>query len=182
MQFVAANFFSGSVNWINIIFITFMVNVRHVFYGLSMLPKFKSLGRKKPYMVFSLTDETFSLLCSAKVPDGVNPNWFMLFVSLFDQSYWVIGSVIGALVGAVVPFSTKGIDFSMTALFTVNFVEQWQSTKNHLPAAAGLAVSFLCLLLFGVSNFILPSMIVIVLILTATYQRKKPESEEEANA
>ncbi len=182
MQFVAANFFLGDINWINIIFITFMVNVRHVFYGLSMLPKFQSLGRKKPYMVFSLTDETFSLLCSAKAPEGVDANWFLLFISLLDQSYWVIGSVLGAVVGTVVPFSTRGIEFSMTALFTVIFTEQWQSTNNHLPAIAGLSASFLCLLLFGVSNFILPSMLVIVLILTAAYRKRKPESEDEANA
>ncbi len=182
MQFVAANFFSCSVNWVSIIFITFMVNVRHVFYGLSMLLKFQPLGRKKPYMVFSLTDETFSLLCSAKVPVGIDASWFMLFISLLDQSYWVIGSVLGALVGAVVPFSTRGIDFSMTALFTASFVEQWQSTKNHLSAATGLVASLFCLLIFGASGFILPSLIVIVLILTATYQKRKPESEDEVNA
>ncbi len=179
MQFVAVNFFAGTTSWLTIVFITFMVNVRHVFYGLSMLGRFKGMGKKKPYMIFSLTDETFSLLCSAEAPQGVNSNWFLFFISLLDQIYWIVGSVLGGVVGALVPFNTKGIDFAMTALFVVIFVEQWQSTKNHLPALAGLAASLLCLLVFGASNFILPSMIVILLILTAAYQKPKWNGEKE---
>ncbi len=173
MQFVASNFFTGATTWLTIIFVTFMVNIRHVFYGLSMLTKFRDMGRKKPYMIFSLTDETFSLLCSADVPKGINQNWFLFFIALLDQIYWVIGSVLGGVVGSIVPFNTKGIDFAMTALFVVIFVEQWQSCKNHLPALAGLAASLLCLLVFGASNFILSSMMIIVLILTAFYRRPK---------
>jgi 4-azaleucine resistance transporter AzlC len=182
MQFVATNFFAGSINWISIIFITFMVNIRHIFYGLSMLTKFKNTGRKKPYLIFSLTDETFSLLCSADAPEGVNQGWFLFFIALLDQIYWVVGSALGGMIGSLVPFSTKGIDFAMTALFVVIFVEQWQSSEHHLPAVAGVLASVLCLLVFGVSNFILPAMILMVSILTATYQKPKEERDGDGNA
>ena len=182
MQFVATNFFAGSINWISIIFITFMVNIRHVFYGLSMLTKFRNMRGKKPYMIFSLTDETFSLLCSANAPKGVNQNWFLFFIAFLDQIYWVVGSALGGLIGSLVPFSTKGIDFAMTALFVVIFVEQWQSCEHHIPAVTGVLASVLCLLIFGTSNFILPSMIVMVLILTASYQKPRAESDGEGNA
>ncbi len=178
MQFVATNFFAGGTSWITIIFITFMVNIRHVFYGLSMLTKLKDMGRKKPYMIFSLTDETFSLLCSAAAPEGVNQNWFLFFIALLDQFYWVAGSILGGIAGSFIPFNTKGIDFAMTALFIVIFVEQWQSCKQHLPAVTGVLVSLLCLLIFGPSGFILPSMIAIVLFLTASYQKPKKEPAE----
>ncbi len=182
MQFVAVNFFAAPFNWVTVIFITLMVNIRHVFYGLSMLTKFRDMGRKKPYMIFSLTDETFSLLCSARAPDGVNKNWFLFFISLLDQIYWLVGSTLGGLVGSLVPFNTKGIDFAMTALFAVIFTEQWESNKNHMPALTGLAISLLCLLIFGASNFILPSMIGITLILMATYRLGKQERGGQEDA
>jgi 4-azaleucine resistance transporter AzlC len=170
MQFVAANFLAVPVDWLSIALVTVMVNIRHVFYGLAMLQRFRNLGRKKPYMVFSLTDETFSALCSAKAPQGVDSDWFVFFISLLDQLYWVVGSALGGLIGSLIPFNTKGIDFAMTAFFTVIFIDQWQSSKKHLPAAAGVLASVLCLLLFGASNFILPAMIAIVLILAAYYK------------
>lgn len=181
MQFVAVNFFAGPLNWAAVIIMTLMVNVRHVFYGLSMLPKFRDMGKKKPYMIFSLTDETFSLLCSANVPEGVNRNWFLFFISLLDQLYWIAGSLLGGIAGSLIPFNTKGIDFAMTALFVVIFTEQWESSKEHLPAIVGVAVSVVCLILFGASNFILPSMMGIVLVLTGSYRLKKPERSEGEN-
>lgn len=181
MQFVAVNFFAGPLNWAAVIIMTLMVNVRHVFYGLSMLPKFRDMGKKKPYMIFSLTDETFSLLCSANVPEGVNRNWFLFFISLLDQLYWIAGSLLGGIAGSLIPFNTKGIDFAMTALFVVIFTEQWESSKEHLPAIVGVAVSVACLFLFGASNFILPSMMGIVLVLTGSYRLKKPERSEGEN-
>jgi len=177
MQFVAINFFAGGISILSIILMTFMVNIRHFFYGLAMLTKFKDTGRKKPYLIFSLTDETFSLLCSAEAPQGVSKGWFLFFISLLDQIYWVAGSALGGLLGSVLPFSTKGIDFAMTALFVVIFVEQWKSSKNNIPALTGLVGSSLCLLIFGVSNFILPSMIVIVLIMTVF--RKNLEEDKQ---
>lgn len=179
MQFVAVNFFAGTTSWLTIIFVTFMVNIRHVFYGLSMLERFKKMGCKKPYMIFSLTDETFSLLCSAKAPEGVSQNWFLFFISLLDQIYWIAGSILGGLVGSVIPFNTKGIDFAMTALFVVIFVEQWQSSKKHFPALVGVASSLLCLTIFGAANFILPSMIAMLLILSATYLKLEKRGGEQ---
>lgn len=167
MQFVAVNFFVPGVSFLNVILMTFMVNVRHVFYGLSMLEKFKGMGKKKPYMIFSLTDETYSLLCAAKPPQDVEKSWFFFFISLLHQIYWIAGSVLGGLAGELITFNTEGIDFTLTALFVVIFVEQWLGAKSHLPAIAGVAASILCLLIFGPSNFILPSMIVIVCILMA---------------
>lgn len=167
MQFVAVNFFVPGVSFLNVILMTFMVNVRHVFYGLSMLEKFKDMGKKKPYMIFSLTDETYSLLCAAKPPQGVEKNWFFFFIALLHQIYWIVGSVLGGLAGELITFNTEGIDFTLTALFVVIFVEQWLGAKSHIPAIAGVAAAILCLLIFGPSNFILPSMIVIVCILMA---------------
>lgn len=181
MQFVAINFFAGGVNWATVIFITFMVNIRHIFYGLSMLEKFKDAGRKKPYLIFSLTDETFSLLCSAKAPEGESPGLFFFFIALLDQLYWVAGSVLGGVAGGLLSFNTKGIDFAMTALFLVIFTEQWESTKNHLPAVAGVLASLVCLLLFGPSNFILPAMIVIAFVLISGSKLSKRESGADEN-
>lgn len=166
MQFVAIELLSADVNFLVAVLMTLMINARHLFYGISMLDKYRNMGKKKPYMIFSLTDETFSLICSADVPDGIDKNEFYFFVSLLDHLYWIIGSVAGGLIGSVLPFNTEGIDFVMTALFVVIFVEQWKSSSDHIPAVTGICCSLLCLALFGVDNFILPSMIVILLVLT----------------
>ena len=144
---------------------TLMVNARHLFYGISMLDKYKNVGKYKPYLIFALTDETYSLVCSGKIPAEVDRNKYYFLVSLFDQVYWVIGSVIGSVVGSVLNFNTAGIDFSMTALFLVVFVEQWKSTKNHASAITGVAASVVCLLIFGAGNFVIPAMISITVIL-----------------
>lgn len=166
MQFVAINLLTGSFNLVIVVFMTLMVNARHLFYGLSMLDKFKNMEKKKPYMVFSITDETFSLLCSAKAPEGVDKNWFYFFIAFLDHLYWITGSAIGGIIGSVFSFNTKGIDFVMTALFVVIFVDQWKSSKNHIPAMIGICGSLLCLIIFGAGNFLLPSMIVILISLT----------------
>lgn len=166
MQFVAINLLTGSFNLVIVVFMTLMVNARHLFYGLSMLDKFKDMEKKKPYMVFSLTDETFSLLCSAKAPEGVDKNRFYFFIAFLDHLYWITGSAIGGIIGSVFSFNTKGIDFVMTALFVVIFVDQWKSGKNHIPAMIGICGSILCLIIFGAGNFLLPSMIVILISLT----------------
>lgn len=178
MQFVAVGLLSAGVNFWVAVLMTLMINARHLFYGLSMLDKYKGMGKKKPYMVFSLTDETFSLLCSANVPEGVDKNGFYFFVSLLDHLYWITGSVIGGMIGSVLPFNTKGIDFVMTALFVVIFIDQWKSSKDHIPAVAGVGCSLLCLIIFGADNFILTSMIAILLSLTVL--RKPIERRSEA--
>lgn len=166
-QYLAVNFFVPGVGFLQVIFMTFMVNVRHIFYGLSLLDKFNDMGKKRWYMIFSLTDETYSLLCSTKVPTGVNQKKFLFYIAILNQGYWIIGSVIGALAGALIPLNTTGIEFSMTALFVVIFIEQWYEIKNRIPAMIGVFASFVCLQIFGMGNFILPSMLIIMIILLA---------------
>lgn len=166
MQFVAIDIFSKAFNPLNALILTLTVNARHLFYGLSMLTKFKATDQKKPYLIFALTDETYSLLCSTEPPQGIDRNWFYFFIALLDQIYWVTGCTLGSVAGSLVKFNTTGIDFVMTALFVVIMVEQWESSKNHLPVLIGIGVSAICLLLFGKDLFILPSMISILVIVT----------------
>lgn len=158
MQFVAVGLLSSGFHLVQTALMTLLVNARHLFYGIAMLDKYAGTGRKKPYLVFSLTDETFSLLCSAKIPEGVDKGWFYLFTSLLDQIYWIAGSFLGGVLGSSFSFDTKGIDFAMTALFVVIFTDQWRTPGSHPPALVGLSASVLCLLLFGPQNFLLPAM------------------------
>lgn len=152
---------------------TLMVNARHLFYGISMIDKYKNAGLKKPYMIFALTDETYSLVCYTKYETEKERHLYCFFVSLFNQCYWVTGSVLGSLIGSALPFDTTGIEFSMTALFVTVFVEQWITAKNHLPAIVGLASSVVCLIVFGKDSFLIPSMIAILLVLTLMKGRVK---------
>lgn len=164
-QYLAVNFFAPGVSLFQVIFLEFMVNIRHIFYGLSLLERFRNMGKKKLYMIFSLTDETYSLFCITKLPEDVEEDKFMFAVALLDQLYWIAGSAIGAVAGSVIPFDAKGIDFAMTALFVVIFVEQWLTSDDHRPALAGLGAALLCLVIFGSENFVLPAMICIMVIL-----------------
>lgn len=171
MQFVAINLLTSGFNPIVAFFMTLVINARHLFYGLAMLNRFKGMGRKKPYMIFSLTDETFSLLCSADVPFGIDSNLFYFMIAFLDQIYWIAGSAMGGVLGSAFPINTKGIDFVMTALFVVIFLDQWKSNKEHIPAVTGICGSLVCLLIFGAEDFILPSMLIILIALAAL---KKP--------
>lgn len=166
MQYVALGLFGGGASLITVALTTLMVNARHLFYGISMLDKYKNMGAKKPYLIFALTDETYSLLCNDNpdTPDGKRGSYYLL-VSLFNQFYWVAGSVFGAAFGSLVSFNTGGIDFALTALFVTVFVEQWLNSKNHLAAITGVAASVLCLAVFGADNFLIPTMLVIALLL-----------------
>ncbi len=177
MQFVAVNFFVPGISLLSVAFMTLMVNIRHVFYGLSMLRKFEGMGKKKLYMIFSLTDETYSLLCASEPPHGVDRGLFFFCIALLDQLYWIAGSMAGGLAGELITFDTTGIDFTLTALFVVIFVEQWLSTKNHWPALIGLGAAGICLVIFGQENFILPSMIVMLCVLMA-FRKKETKGEE----
>ena len=160
-----------------------MVNARHLFYGVSMLQRYKNTGAAKSYLIFALTDETYSVVCSGDVPEGVDQNRYYLFASLFDQIYWVAGSVTGTLLGSIIPFDTTGIDFSMTALFLVVMVEQWRAGKDHTPALVGLGVSLICLVIFDSSNFLIPSMLGITAALTLLRgpMEKRAQKEEAAH-
>lgn len=176
-QYLAVNFFAPGVSLVQVVFLEFMLNIRHIFYGLSLLERFSEMGKKKLYMIFSLTDETYSLFFITKVPKGVEEGPFLFAIALLDQLYWIIGSGIGALLGSAVPFDATGIDFAMTALFLVIMVEQLFEKKNRPCLLIGLISGFLCLVIFGTENFILPTMVCIMLLLISG--RKLLDEEEE---
>ena len=180
MQYVAIDLLAGGASLISAAIMTLMVNARHLFYGISMLERYKNTGAAKPYLIFALTDETYSVVCSGDAPEGVDQSRYFFWVSLLDQIYWVAGSVTGTLLGSIIPFDTTGIDFSMTALFLVVMVEQWRAGKDHTPALVGLGVSLVCLLIFGSSNFLIPSMLGITAALTLL--RKVTEKKEADHA
>ncbi|MBR1640878.1 MAG: AzlC family ABC transporter permease [Butyrivibrio sp.] len=170
MQYVGVGLLTGGASVITTVITTIMVNGRHLFYSISMIDKYKNAGKYKPYMIFALTDETYSLLCD----DSDNDDRYRFLVSLFDHSYWVIGTLIGSLLGKVLPFSTRGIEFSMTALFIASFTEQWITSKDHVPAVIGLSCTALCLVLLGPDRFLIPAMFLITFVLTLI--RKKEEA------
>lgn len=165
MQYLAVDLLSGGAGLITAAVTTLMVNARHLFYGISMLGKYRDTGWRKPYLIFALTDETYSLNCNGAPREIGNDKDFYFFVSLLNHSYWVLGSVLGSILGRAIPFPTEGIDFALTALFVTVFVEQWLSTKNHIPALIGLGSSVLCLLIFGPGNFLIPAMVLITALL-----------------
>ena len=167
MEFVAANMLLGAFNPLQAFAMTLMVNARHLFYGLAMLDRFRGLGWKKLYLIFGMCDETFSVTCSVRAPEGVDEGWFMTFVTLLDQLYWVLGAALGGLCGALLTLNTEGLDFVMTAMFVVIFLENWLKEENHTSSLLGLALPLVCLVLFGAQSFILPSMAAILLALTA---------------
>ena len=167
MEFVAANMLLGAFNPLQAFAMTLMVNARHLFYGLAMLDRFRGLGWKKLYLIFGMCDETFSVTCSTRAPEGVDEGWFMTFVTLLDQLYWVLGAALGGLFGSLLTLNTEGLDFVMTAMFVVIFLENWLKEENHTSSLLGLGLPLVCLVLFGAQNFILPSMAAILLALTA---------------
>ena len=173
LQYVGVGLLTGGASVLTTAITSLMVNVRHLFYSISMIDKYKDAGQYKPYMIFALTDETYSLLCDGMTPSGVDTNQYRFLVSIFNHSYWVTGSIIGSLLGAVLPFSTKGIEFSMTALFVAAFTEQWLTTKDHVPALTGLICTLLCLVVFGKNNFLIPAMLLITLVLTLLRGREE---------
>ena len=176
-QYLAVNFFVPGFSFLQVIFLTFMVNVRHIFYGISLLEKFNKMGKRRWYMIFGLTDETYSLLCTTNVPEDVEEDKFLFAISIMNQSYWVLGSAIGAIAGTVLPINSEGIDFAMTALFVVIFVEQWMDKKNRIPEIIGVAVAIVALKIFGASSFVLPAMLAIVALLFVG--RKRLDKEDE---
>lgn len=176
MQYVGVDLLSGGASLLSAALMTLMVNARHLFYGISMVDKYRDTGKAKPYLIFALTDETYSLVCDPELPDGVNRKAYYFLVSFMDQCYWVFGSFLGGLLGSALPFSAEGIDFSMTALFVVIVVEQWEKSREHLPALLGFAVSMVCLLSFGPSNFLIPAMLGICIglfLLKKTIEKKE---------
>lgn len=177
MEFVTVNLLLSAFQPMYAFLLTLMVNARHLFYGISMLDKFKNTGWKKAYLIFGMCDESFTINCTVTPPDDMDKGWFMLFVTLLNQIYWVAGATAGALLGYVIQFDTTGIEFVMTALFVVMFLNQWEETKEHKSALIGLGCSGVCLLIFGSDSFIIPAMIAIILCFT--FKKKKENLEVE---
>ncbi len=165
-EFVAVNLLSGAFDPLQAFVITLMINARHLFYGISMLDKFKGTGIKKLYLIFGMCDESFSINYSVEIPENVDRGMFMFFVTLLNHFYWVSGATIGGIFGSLISFDTKGLEFVMTAMFVVIFLDQWLKEKNHTSSVLGLGLSLLCLIVFGADNFIIPSMCAIFIALT----------------
>ena len=170
MQYVAVDLLGAGAGLLSTALMTLMINARHFFYGLSMLDKYAGMGKARGYLIFALTDETYSLLCTAQS----EPRAYYLLVSLLDHCYWVTGSVLGGLLGMALPFDTTGVDFAMTALFVVIFVEQWLSAPRHAPALLGLGLAAGCLLVFGPERFLIPAMIAITTALGLLRRKWEP--------
>lgn len=177
MQYVAIDLLTGGASLITTAITTLMVNARHLFYGISMVDRYKGAGAKKPYIIFALTDETYALV-SGELPVGIeNRHAYYFMVSLMDQIYWVTGSLIGAALGSLITFSVEGIDFALTALFVTVFVEQWLSTKDHVAAIVGVFASVVCLVIFGPDRFLIPAMISIAVLLTVVRRVRKERAD-----
>ncbi len=166
-EFVAVSLLLGSFNPLQAFAMTVMLNARHLFYGISMLDKYRGLGWKKIYLIFGMCDESFSINYTAQIPEGIDRGWFMFFVTLFNHIYWVTGAALGGLFGSLIRFSTEGLDFVMTAMFVVIFLDQWKKESRHISSLLGLSVSLLCLLCFGADDFIIPAMLAMLALLTA---------------
>lgn len=167
LEFLAAQMLLSPFAPLQVLMVSLMIQARHLFYGISMLDKFKDMGWKKFYLIYGMCDETFSINCTAEIPKDCDRGWFYFFVTLLNQLYWVGGATLGGLLGNLITFDTKGLDFVMTAMFIVIFLEQWLKEKHHFSEWAGLASSAACLLIFGKDNFMIPAMICILLLLTA---------------
>ena len=174
MQYLAIDLITGGASLITAALTTLMVNARHLFYGVSMIEGYKGMGKCKPYAIFALTDETYSLVCQDdRHETREERHRYAFWVSVLDQTYWVTGSLIGAWLGQIIPFSVEGIDFALTALFVTVFLEQWLSTKDHAAAIIGVVSSVVCVVIFGPGSFLIPAMTVIILALTILRRVRK---------
>ena len=173
VQFVSVSMLSGG-SVVMAALTSFIVAARHIFFSISMIGRYRTEGKRKWYLFYSLCDETYAMLSRDETPEGVNLSAYRLLVSLFDQASWVIGSALGGLVGSAISFNSTGIDFAMTALFVTVFIQQWIDSGCHIPAVLGLTATLLCRLLFGPDLFLIPAMVIIVG--TLIVMRKKIES------
>lgn len=166
VEFAAVNMLLGAFNPLQTLALTVMINARHLFYGISMLDKYRGCGIKKLYLIFGMCDESFSINYTADIPKDVDRGWFMFFVTLLNHIYWVSGATLGGIFGSFIHFNTDGLEFVMTAMFVVIFLEQWLKEKNHAGSVLGLVLSAVCLCIFGADGFIIPAMVLILLVLT----------------
>ena len=165
-QFLAVSLLANQTGLLSSAIAIFLLNARHIFYGISLIDTYKGAGKKKPYLIFALTDETYSLVTQNQPPESMKRHTYCLLVSVLDHLYWIAGCVIGSVAGNFIPISFEGIEFVLTALFVTLFVEQWLSNKNHFPAIVGVCATVLCLVVFGKEIFLIPSMVLIAILLT----------------
>lgn len=177
MEFVTVNLLLSAFRPLYAFLLTLMVNARHLFYGISMLQKYEGLGWKRLYLIYGMCDESFSINCTVTPPEGVDRGWFMFFVTLLNHIYWVSGALLGSLLGYIIHFNTKGIEFVMTALFVVMLINQWEETSDHRPVLIGIGCSLACLFLFGSQNFMLPAMGAIILCFSLNRELRKRGKE-----
>ena len=179
VEFVAVNLLLGAFHPIQALAMTLMLNARHLFYGISMLDRFRGLGLKKIYLIFGMCDETFSINYTAEIPPDVDRGWFMFFVTLLNHLYWFAGATLGGIFGSFITFNTEGLDFVMTAMFVVIFLEQWLKEERHESSILGIGLSILSLIAFGADGFLIPAMLSILAVLTLL---RKPLTKGGASA
>lgn len=172
-EFLLGNMLLGSFHPLQTFLMVLMVNARHLFYGLSMLERYKGLGWKKYFLIFGMSDETFALTNTTRIPQGIDRGWYLLWITWLDEAYWVIGATMGGLVGPFITFDLRGLDFVLTAMFTAIFADNWFKEKNHTSSLSGLMLTGMCLVIFGANNFIIPSMITILVFLTLMRKKLK---------
>ena len=181
-QYAGVDFMAGGASLLTTAFMTLIINCRHFFYGVSLLDKYRGTGIVKPYLIFGLTDETYSITATTVLEEGINKKKYYFFLTALNHSYWITGCVLGAVLGMFLPFSSEGIDFAMTALFIVIMVEQLLTNKEHLPAILGVATTVICLVAFGAEYFIIPSMALIAVELMLLRKRlEKKDNKEGGN-
>ncbi len=179
LQYLMVSFFAGGVSLATVAIMALLLNSRHIFYGLSFIEKFRSFGFWKYFLIYSLTDENYSLHCSHDFDEDIDEKWAYVLTALMPILYWVVLSILGALIGTLIPFDTTGIDFALTALFIVILIEQMSGADNRLPALLAFVSSIVCLILFGPSNFILPSLVITVALLTILRSRIEPQNTKK---
>ena len=172
MQFVAITLLTTVFDPFQAFLLSIMVNARHLFYGISMLNKYKGLGKIRGFLIYTLCDETFSIASSIEPPRDVKPKYFYFWISFLDYSYWILGTLLGGLVGKLITFNTKGLDFALTALFVVLFIEQVRKKENRLPGLIGMVCSTVALCIFGADQMVIPAMILILVLLLLDMKRR----------
>ena len=175
-QYLAVSLLANSSGLLSAAIATLLVNARHLFYGISLLEKYKGAGKKKPYLIFALTDETYSLVTQNEPPEGMSRHSYCFTVSVLDHIYWITGCTLGALVGQFIPINYEGIEFVLTALFVTMFVDRWLTNKDHFSAIVGACATFVSLLLFGSEFFLIPAMVLIALLLTLSPKTGRRDS------
>ncbi len=177
LEFVAISMLLSPFAPLQTLIMALLIQARHIFYGISMLDKYKDMGFKKFFLIYGLSDETFSITYTAKAPDGIDKGWFMLFITILDQIYWISGVAIGSLLGSVLTFNTNGISFVMTAMFSVIFLDQWLKENIHIHGLIGIVASVLCLIILGPDSFMVPTMVIVIALLTVL---RKPIEQRES--